>query len=120
MAGMVRADVPETVRRMVEALASRPRDLSPETRRALVDRARALSVGEDPPAEIPGELAPYVDKVTRWAYKVVDRDIEELRAAGWSEDAIFEATLCAATGAGLARFERGLARLHRQGGGDAT
>jgi alkylhydroperoxidase family enzyme len=119
MVGAIRTDVPETVRRMVKALTSEPGDLSPEVRAALLDHARALSVGDDPPAEIPLELAPYVDKVTRWAYKVVDRDIDELRAAGWSEDAIFEATLCAATGAALARFERGLALL-RQGDGHAA
>jgi hypothetical protein len=116
MVGVVRADVPDTVRRMVEALLSRPGDLTPETRQALLHRARVLSMGDDPAAEVPAELAPYVDKVTRWAYKVVDRDIDGLRAAGWSEDAIFEATLCAATGAGLARFERGLALLHEGGG----
>jgi len=99
VAGAVRADVPETVRRMVDALTSRPGDLPPEIREALLDRARALSVGHDPLTDVPDDLAPYVDKVTRWAHKVVDRDIDELRAAGQPEDAIFEATLCAATGA---------------------
>ena len=35
-------------------------------------------------------------------------DIEELKGCGYSEDAIFEITLCAAVGASMARLERGL------------
>jgi alkylhydroperoxidase family enzyme len=49
-----------------------------------------------------------VDKVTRNAYKVVDDDIERLRQAGFSDDAILEAVLATAVGAGVARFEIGL------------
>lgn len=50
-------------------------------------------------------------KVARHAYTVTDGDIAALREAGYSEDAIFEITLSAAVGAGLARLERGLAVL---------
>ena len=45
------------------------------------------------------------------AYKVTDRDIDELKQAGYSEDAIFEITLSAALGAGQSRLERALAAL---------
>ena len=62
-------------------------------------------------AEIPEALRVYVDKVALHAYKVTDRDIEELKQAGYSEDAIFEITLSAALGAGMSRLERGLAAL---------
>ncbi len=114
-----RRSLPLPVAGMAEALTSAPGDLAPELRRALLDRAEAITMGREPGAGVPEGLAPYVDKVTRWAYKVVDGDIDGLRAAGWSEDAIFEATLCAATGAGLARLRHGLALLD-QGGNSAT
>jgi alkylhydroperoxidase family enzyme len=45
------------------------------------------------------------------AYKVTDADIETLRKAGYSEDVIFELTLSAALGAGITRFDRGIAML---------
>ena len=57
------------------------------------------------------ELAPYLDKVTRHAYKVTDDDVARLRAAGYDEDAIFEATLAAALGAARLRLRNGLAAL---------
>jgi alkylhydroperoxidase family enzyme len=57
---------------------------------------------------LPDPLAAFVDKVTRNAYKVVDDDIERLRQAGFSDDAILEAVLATAVGAGVARFEIGL------------
>jgi alkylhydroperoxidase family enzyme len=67
---------------------------------------RACAEGEPPP-----RLAGYVDKVRRHAYRVTDADIAGLREAGCSEEEIFEATVCAALGAGLGRLERGLALL---------
>ena len=45
------------------------------------------------------------------AYKVVDRDLDALRAAGWSEDALFEATIATAVGEALRRLDAGLASL---------
>jgi hypothetical protein len=56
----------------------------------------------------PGPLQPYLEKVRRHAYKVVDGDVDALREAGWSEDALFEATVAAAVGAGLRRLELAL------------
>lgn len=52
-----------------------------------------------------------MDKVALHAYRITDDDVRALEAAGYSEDEVFEVTLCAALGAGLARFERGLAAL---------
>ena len=48
------------------------------------------------------------NKVTLNAYKITDQDVQRLKEAGYSEDAIFEITLCASVGAGLTRLERGL------------
>lgn len=58
--------------------------------------------------EVPPALAAYVDKVARWAYKVTDEDIAALRAAGYSEDQIFEVTVATAVGAGLDRLDAAL------------
>jgi alkylhydroperoxidase family enzyme len=59
----------------------------------------------------PDEFAPYLDKVRRHAYKVTDRDVDELKAAGYSEDEIFEHTVSAAVAAGLERLDAGLRAL---------
>ena len=61
---------------------------------------------------IPAELQPFVGKVSDHAYKVTDEDVESLKRAGYSEDAIFEITAAAALGAALTRLERGLIALH--------
>jgi alkylhydroperoxidase family enzyme len=61
-----------------------------------------------PDRKAPSDLAPYLDKVRRNAYKVTDADIRVLRDAGYSEDVIFEATVSVAVAAGLARLEAGL------------
>jgi len=85
-------------------------------RQALLDALRdatLASPGALEPAEReaiargggPDDLAPYLAKVHAHAYTVVDRDVDELRAAGRSEDALFEATLAAAVGEGLRRWE---------------
>ncbi len=63
---------------------------------------------------VQAELAAYVDKVARHAYKVTDEDVAALKKAGYSEEQIFEITVAAATGAALKRLEIGLAAL--QGG----
>ena len=49
--------------------------------------------------------------MARHAYKLTDDDLNALRRAGSSEDAIFEITVSAALGAALDRLERGLAAL---------
>ena len=61
-------------------------------------------VAESPPA--PAEMAAYLEKVRDRAYAVVDRDIEELKKAGFSEDAIFEQTVAVAIAEGLRRLDR--------------
>ena len=53
----------------------------------------------------PIEMAAYLEKVRDRAYAVVDRDIEELKEAGFSEDAIFEQTVAVAIAEGLRRLD---------------
>ena len=57
-------------------------------------------------APAPAEMAPYLEKVRDRAYAIVDRDIEALRASGFSEDAIFEQTVAVAIAEGLRRLDR--------------
>lgn len=100
------------VRGLIKSILTTPGDTDPALRRAVEARSAELGGRPEPATgEIPEALRIYVDKVARHAYKVTDRDVEELKAAGYSEDAIFEITLSAALGAGVSRLERGLAAL---------
>jgi alkylhydroperoxidase family enzyme len=91
--------------RVAEAILETPGDADVELRRAV----EAVAAGRE--AELPENLRPYVEKVARNAYKVVDADIDGLREAGYSEDAIFELTLAAALGAARMRLDAGLAAM---------
>jgi hypothetical protein len=51
-----------------------------EELRAVVERTAAA----------PGDLAPYLAKVRERAYEVTDADVEQLLAAGHSQDELFE------------------------------
>ena len=102
------------VRRLVDSILTTPGDTDPTLREAVEARSAELGgrpAGPDAPGEIPEALRAYVDKVARHAYKVTERDLDEIKKAGYSEDAIFEITLSAALGAGMSRLERGLAAL---------
>jgi len=109
----------ELVENQRRAVLESPGVTEPALRRAVAARAAAL--GGEPPAageiteEIPETLRAYVDAVALHAYRLTEGDIAELRRAGWPEDAVFEVSVAASVGAGLARLERGLAIL--KGGG---
>jgi alkylhydroperoxidase family enzyme len=64
-----------------------------------------------PERRAPPELANYLEKVRLHAYEVTDQDVDELKAAGFSEDEIFEHTVSAAVSAGLERLGAALAVL---------
>jgi alkylhydroperoxidase family enzyme len=57
------------------------------------------------------ELAAYVEKVKKNAWKVTDEDVASLLAAGLSQDEIYYATMYAAMTAGIERAEIGLRAL---------
>jgi len=57
-----------------------------------------------PEREAPAEFASYLEKVRRHAYTTTDGDVDELKAAGYSEDEIFEQTVSAAAAAGFERL----------------
>ncbi len=84
----------------------------PSLRRAVAARAAALGGGPAGGAvAIPEGLRRFVDDIALHAYRITDEDVAALRRSGRSEDEIFEVSVAAAVGAGLARLERGLAVL---------
>lgn len=68
----------------------------------------ALREAARPDRQPPPELEPYLEKVRLHAYKVVDRNVEDLKASGFTEDEIFEHTVSAAVAAGLGRLDAAL------------
>jgi alkylhydroperoxidase family enzyme len=96
----------ETFRhRLTDAVENGAGETPLTLRRAVLDRAQGQRDG------VPSVLQPYVDSVTRHAYRVTDSDVQALQRAGYSDDALFEITVAAAVGAALHRLERGLAAL---------
>jgi hypothetical protein len=67
-----------------------------------LDELRAV-VEQTPPA--PPAMAGYLAKVHDAAYTITDADVEQLKAAGRSEDEIFEQTVAVAITEGLRRLD---------------
>lgn len=107
----MRESYPPKVKKAVDALLSKPGVCTPAVRASVEAYAASLWGGARQGHEPPGEIADYVKKVALYAYKTTDEDMALLKEKGYSEDAIFEITLCASMGAGLARLEKGLALL---------
>jgi hypothetical protein len=89
-------------RALVEAVMGGAGQLVPAVRSAIVDRTRGNAVD----GAIPDALIPFVDRVATDATLIADGDVAALTAAGFDEEAVFEAVVAAALGAGLARLER--------------
>lgn len=96
--------MPQNHQARADALRAAVLDSDGHTDRSV--RAAAAGGGE-----LPEPLRGYVDKVRRHAYKVTAGDVAALKAAGYTEDQIFELTASAAVGAGMARLEAGLAAI---------
>jgi alkylhydroperoxidase family enzyme len=67
------------------------------------DAIARLAEAAQPDRPAPAAFGPFLEKVRRHAYRVTDEDVEALKAAGHSEDEIFELTVAAAVAAGLER-----------------
>ncbi len=64
--------------------------------------------------QLPAPLDRYVTKIHGTnSYRITDDDVQELLAAGYSQDAIFEITIAAALGAATERLEAGLDALKK-------
>ncbi len=109
----------EKIEHLVDSVLNGPGHSDPQLRRAVEQRA-AAHAGRLPEngVQLPPEIGIYVDKLALHAFKITDADVEALCETGYSEDEIFELTLSAALGAGLARLEFGMAAL--AGGQDAA
>ncbi len=91
----------------LEALLRRgPGELAPTARAAAID-AHPLA---DPLAQR------YAETLRQHAYKLTDRDLEELAQAGWTDGQVFELTITAAFGAAKRRLDAGLAALDEAAG----
>lgn len=111
----MKSSYPPKVQRAVDSLLTTDGTCAPALRQAVESYAAQLSMGQRETSEIPDVLIAYVDKVTQHAYKVTDKDVQALKDAGYSEDAIFEITLCASVGASRARLESGLSAVKEAG-----
>ena len=99
------ADLVERV--LTSAAAHAPADV----RRAAYEYVAALTRGDAPAAVVSPAAEPYLRKVALCAYKVLDREVDAMRAAGLTDDDVFEITVAAALSAGVTRMELALAAL---------
>ena len=74
--------------------------------KAGTDQRKAAFAGTGPEG-----ARPLVEKVARHAYKVTDEDIAAAKAAGFTEDELFELVVCAAIGQANRQLETALAAL---------
>jgi alkylhydroperoxidase family enzyme len=102
---------PPRVVKTMQALLTRPASTPSSLRQAVLARAAKLAEKAPSPEAVPADLTAYLDQVVVDAERTTDADVQGLKDHGYSEDQIFELTLCAAFGAGLARLERGLQAL---------
>jgi alkylhydroperoxidase family enzyme len=71
---------------------------------------RQAAFGDGP---LPEALRSWTEKIKRGAYHCTDEDLAALRAAGFDEDQIYEATIAAAMGAAASRLALGLSLVKR-------
>jgi hypothetical protein len=74
----------------------------------VLDELRGIAPGL-PPA--PAEMEDYLEQVRTRAYALTDGDVAALKAAGVTEDEIFEQTVGVAVTEGLRRLDAGLRAL---------
>jgi alkylhydroperoxidase family enzyme len=67
-----------------------------------VQELRKIAAATEP---APPAMEPYLEKVRARAYTITDADVDALKAAGFSEDEIFEQTVAVAVAEGLRRLD---------------
>ena len=103
--------LPESVQSLVSrVLTSESAASTPALRREVFDHVAALTRSQLALA-VPVDLTPYVRKVALHPYKVLDREVEAMHAAGFDVNEVFELTVVAAVSAGVTRLEMALAAL---------
>ena len=102
-----------SIQQLIRAVLT-PRAVTPPgVRQAIVAYTAALAGRRPAPSvALPAVVVTYINLVARDPATITDADMAALRDAGYAEEAIFELTVSAALGTGLARLERGLAALN--------
>jgi hypothetical protein len=94
----------ETATRLRNAIVARaldgPARASRDERRSAFDNTAG--------AEVTGRM---IDKVAHRAWTIGDEDVAAVKAAGVSDDAIFELVICAALGQATRQFDAAIAAL---------
>ncbi len=72
-----------------------------------------LELQEQPLQTNSGVLNNYLTKVALHPYKIIDRDIEQLKKEGFSEDEIFELTVTTAVASGVGRLNKAMDLLNK-------
>ncbi|GHO60017.1 hypothetical protein [Ktedonobacter robiniae] len=107
--------------RLTQSVQTAPGSTTPTLRKALTEYVKQASIANEDcigsESDFPSDLQAYITKVRKYAYKVTDEDIEQLRQAGYNEEAIFEITLSIALGAGTKCLMQGIAAI--EGASDA-
>jgi len=94
--------LPANVQNALSALLNQPGETGHEVRGNVLDYARS---GSGP---VPDGVRDLVHKIANCPWTVNDEDFTRLLAAGYSEGQLYEVTMAAALGAGLARLDAGL------------
>ncbi|MGH3556286.1 MAG: hypothetical protein ACRDTK_01995 [Mycobacterium sp.] len=94
------SDIAELHRALVAGVLDGDGKAPPELRRAAFDN---MGLGEP--------MRTLIEKVAYHAYQVTDEDVTTVRAAGLSEDQIFEIVVCAAIGQASRQYKCALAAL---------
>ena len=94
------ADITGARARLLQTVLGPAGNAAQATRRAAFDNK-----------DVPEAVRALIDKVARHAFKIVDEDIAAAKAAGVSEDELFELVVCAAVGQASRQYEGALAAL---------
>jgi uncharacterized protein (UPF0210 family) len=94
------SEIAQLQRELVARVLEGDGEAAPELRRAAFENA---GVGEP--------IQTLIEKVAECSYEVTDGDIAAVRAAGLSEDEIFEIVVCAAVGQASRQYASALAAL---------
>ena len=103
---------PPAIQRVLKAVLGPSGESKLDERQAVHDFARDAAGVKTDAFEVPTALSPYLEKLTHSPYKVIERDLDALRQAGYNEDQIFELTLAGALGSAAGRYQRTLDLLY--------
>jgi alkylhydroperoxidase family enzyme len=98
---------PTELSRARQPLLNAPGKTSSELRQA-VEAFVAIQRGQSRPqtSPVPDELTSYLQKLALTAYKITDKNFNDLRLAGYEDEAIYEITVTGAFGAALVGVEK--------------